>query len=324
MATNLEASPMRYRAPDDGYAKGWYRVAESIDVTADAMLPVRYFGEQLIVYRNADGSAQVADAFCPHLGAHLASHDGAIVGGKITCPFHKWTFDGATGRCIDIPYTKVMVPASVKLTLYPTRETDDMVLMWYHPQGAEPDYEPYSWRATSAEPWIHYRSETRISTCPYRDLFENLFDTAHVQQLHNAPFLPKIKVMQRVPYGIHAEFATPDEPTPYDVRQLSNEFSGISLMSQVVSGDAFGFLQSVSATPIDEEKFEQVSRLYIRDMGSPELNAEIGERYAENTNFETDKDFRVLDFKKHLSRPQLCAGDGPIMKWRQYLEEFYV
>ncbi|OCC23434.1 hypothetical protein MB02_12540 [Croceicoccus estronivorus] len=319
----MEALPMHRRAPDIGFPRGWYCVAESEKVTADEMLPVSYLDEQFIVYRGPDGTAHVADAFCPHLGAHLATLDGSISEGKITCPFHKWSFDGATGRCVDIPYTKVMVPGSVKLKVYPTREIDGMVLAWYHPEGEEPDFEPWSRESLDVDaPWIPHSTTFRESTCPYRDLFENLFDTAHVQQLHGSNFLPTIESMERTSFGMHARFSPPTGER-FPVTGLENMFTGVSLMTQLVTGDGFGFLQSVSATPIDHERFVQVSRLYVRDMGSPELNEALGKPFADNTAFETDKDFKVLDFKKHLARPQLCAGDGPIMKWRSYQEEFY-
>src|SRR3546814_15360186 len=85
----------------------------------------------LIAYRNRDGTAQVADAYCPHLGAHLASHDGEICEGRITCPFHKWQFDSATGKVEHIPYTDVPVPPSVRLKMHPTRETDGRIRIWH-------------------------------------------------------------------------------------------------------------------------------------------------------------------------------------------------
>ena len=101
-----------------GFPKGWYCVAESKDITDGVLKPVTYLDQQLIVYRDANGDARVADAYCPHLGAHLASHDGCITGGELVCPFHKWRFDGATGKCNSIPYTNV-VPPQAKLALYP-------------------------------------------------------------------------------------------------------------------------------------------------------------------------------------------------------------
>jgi len=323
MATALQASPMQLRAPDTGFPKGWYAVAESAEVTGEAMLPVRYLGEDLIVYRTADGAAQVSGAYCPHLGAHLASHDGAIAAGRITCPFHKWQFDGATGRCVHIPYTDVMVPASVKLDLYPTREVDGMVLMWYHPAGAAPDHEPFTRAGETGVPWTYYTTHEWISTCPYRDLFENLFDTAHVQQLHNAVNLPVIEAIERKPYGLQCRFVPP-KGEQYEITRFENNFTGVSMVTAITEGPGFGFLQCVTATPIDNERFRQVSRYFVRDMGSEEANAALGKPFADNTAYETEKDFRVLNYKKHLTTPRLCAGDGPIMKWRQYQEEFYV
>lgn len=136
--TDLQASPMRYRAPREAFPKGWYCLAEAVDVDA-ALSPVRALGRDLVLYRTVDGRAQVADAYCPHLGAHLASHDGKVCGGVITCPFHKWRFDGQTGRVIGIPYTDVLPPASVSLNLFPTREVDGMVLAWIHPRPFRAD-----------------------------------------------------------------------------------------------------------------------------------------------------------------------------------------
>jgi 3-ketosteroid 9alpha-monooxygenase subunit A len=321
----LQPSPMKYRAPDAGFAKSWYVVAESDEVGADAMLPVSYLDEQLIVYRGPDGKAQVADAYCPHMGAHLASHDGCIHDGKITCPFHKWTFDGATGQCTDIPYTKVMVPASVKLTLYPTCEVDGMIMMWYHPQGATPDYQPYSWTHQDADvPWLLHAKKVLDSTCPFRDLFENLLDVAHVQQLHHSNGMPEIATVDRVSYGLEISYRPSAVVEQFPIRHFVTKFSGVSLASQRIDGDGFGFMIISSATPIDQEHFHQISRLYIRDMGSAEMNAAVGGAFAERTYAEIDQDLHVLNFKKHLVKPALCQGDGPIFKWRRYYEEFCV
>jgi len=94
--SRIEPLPMRLRAPVQGFPKGWYRVADAGEVLPDALLPVSWLNDQYIVFRGADGRAQVADAFCPHMGAHLASHDGCLRHGRIVCPFHKWEFDAAS------------------------------------------------------------------------------------------------------------------------------------------------------------------------------------------------------------------------------------
>jgi len=37
-----------------------------------------------------------------------------------------------------------------------------------------------------------------------------------------------------------------------------------------------------------------------------------------------EQDLKVLDYKRHLVRPRLCAGDGPIHQYRKYAAEFFV
>ena len=68
-------------------------------------LKCMYLGLNLVAWRGESGKAYVADAYCPHLGAHLG------IGGKvsqecITCPFHGWQFEGSNGALAKIPYSK--------------------------------------------------------------------------------------------------------------------------------------------------------------------------------------------------------------------------
>ena len=67
------------------------------------MTALKYFGRDLVLWRDEAGEFHLQDAFCPHLGAHLGV-GGAVEDGCIRCPFHGWTFDG-TGACTNIPYS---------------------------------------------------------------------------------------------------------------------------------------------------------------------------------------------------------------------------
>src|SRR5687768_14305192 len=54
-------------------------------------------GERTIaVYHTADGYF-ATDNTCPHRGGPLA--EGDLIGNEITCPWHLWGFDVATGLC---------------------------------------------------------------------------------------------------------------------------------------------------------------------------------------------------------------------------------
>ena len=56
-----------------GIPVGWYTVATSEELRAGQVLPVKYFAEELILYRTESGEARLTDAYCPHMGAHLGA-----------------------------------------------------------------------------------------------------------------------------------------------------------------------------------------------------------------------------------------------------------
>lgn len=324
MSINIEPIPMKFRAPDTAFPVGWYRVADSHEIKPDTLKPVSYLNEQLIVYRTKTGAAQVADAYCPHLGAHLASHDGCVKDGAIVCPFHKWSWDAATGRCTDIPYAAVPPGEGLKLKLYPTREVDGMVMMWYHPSGAEPSFEPYQSEAMQRDAWLLFDTHEWVSTCPYRDIFENLFDTAHIVQLHGAGKMPEMRAMDRMPYGLYVDYKFDADAEEFGIGKTQVHFTGVTAIHQYFEGPGWATNFITASTPVDNEHFIQTVRLYVKDLGSSTFNEQIGRPWIERFKFEVGQDFQVLNYKKHLKKPRLCGGDGPIYQYRAYAEQFYV
>ena len=318
---NLGPIPKSHRDHTAGFGKGWYCVAESNDISAEAMLPVSFFDKELIVFRSKDGLARVADAYCPHLGAHLASSDGCIDQGDIVCPFHKWRFDTSSGKCVHIPYTN-LIPPRAALTFYPVIEMGGMVLMWWSNTGAEPEAAPYDVMAAhSDKPWIPHADYSRETYVPLRDLHENIFDTAHIQQLHGSHDLPKISGVERRAFGLEVNFEAMPQEGGAPIEHMQFNFSGMSMVSHLVLGPGFGFVQNNTITPVDQERSLMRIRMYVMDTGSAEMNAMIGKAFADRVMLEIDQDLKVLDFKKHLERPLICAGDGPIGIWRSYAEE---
>ena len=66
-------------------------------------------GDQVLVTRTQDGVVSVVDPYCPHLGANMIA-GGVVKGNCIQCPFHNWSFDLKTGKCVDVPYAKKVGP----------------------------------------------------------------------------------------------------------------------------------------------------------------------------------------------------------------------
>ena len=91
------------RFPFPRYPNGCFQVAYTDDLPAGAVMPLSYFGKELVAFRGRDGAVNVLDAHCPHLGAHLG-YGGKVEGNRIRCPFHAWQFDGS-GACTHVPYS---------------------------------------------------------------------------------------------------------------------------------------------------------------------------------------------------------------------------
>ncbi len=149
---------------------------------------------------------------------------------------------------------------------------------------------------------------------------EDLFDTAHIQQLHNSNNLPDVLETVQEDFGLRVEYAMTGEEA---VQGMSVRLSGVSLLNQEFRGQGWSTVFVHSFTPIDDERFIQKARLYLSEMPDPALYDMIGKPFVERFVFEVEQDLKVLDYKKHLHKPKLCAGDGPIMEFRRYSSRYY-
>lgn len=95
------------------------KVGRVSDVPAGAGLTVTAAGRQIAVF-NLDGQILAVDGTCPHRGGPLG--EGFVSNGKVSCPWHGWTFDVKSG-------VSSMNPG-LKIPCYPvTVEGDDVYLV---------------------------------------------------------------------------------------------------------------------------------------------------------------------------------------------------
>jgi nitrite reductase/ring-hydroxylating ferredoxin subunit len=92
---------------------------------------IRALGRELVAWQAPDGLV-VADAYCPHQGAHLGV-GGEVVDGCLVCPLHERRFraDGrlaeSAGRTDD---------RRTRLRTYPITPADGLLWCWFHPDPA--------------------------------------------------------------------------------------------------------------------------------------------------------------------------------------------
>lgn len=83
----------------------WWAIARSEEVNAQKPFSADMGDLPIVLWRDRQGIARAMEDRCPHRRAPLSlgciREDGAI-----QCGYHGWTFDGATGRLIEIPNMK--------------------------------------------------------------------------------------------------------------------------------------------------------------------------------------------------------------------------
>src|SRR5689334_7403833 len=112
---------------------GWFQVGWSAEVPVGEVRPLRYFGEDLVAYRDDNGVLHVLDGHCAHLGAHIG-YGGRVRGECVECPFLGWVW-GPDGTNREIPYQE-KPNRSHRLRAWPVVEQHDCMFVWHHPNGA--------------------------------------------------------------------------------------------------------------------------------------------------------------------------------------------
>src|SRR5712692_8510507 len=91
----------------------WQPVCAAAELTLERPKKrVGMLGEDLVVFRQADGGYGLIGEHCSHRGASL--YYGFVESEGIRCPYHGWLYDPA-GRCLEMPFEPAQ--SMMKLTL---------------------------------------------------------------------------------------------------------------------------------------------------------------------------------------------------------------
>jgi 3-ketosteroid 9alpha-monooxygenase subunit A len=240
---------------------GWFQLGWSQDFPAGVVVPLRYFGQELVAYRGASGSVHLFDAYCPHLGAHLG-YGGKVDGDDIVCPFHAWRFD-CEGCNIDIPYSARKSTAN-RLRRWHVREELGVVYFWHDENGIAPRWDPPRPVEDPATYYPVYPEGTKTWTVRmFPQLVpENAVDFSHFGVTHGATPTPRLlsvdagefcfKSQLGMMWGGKAEktWLTPDGPVD-GILQTEIYGMGVSI-ARFLGTD--GTVSLVGVTPSDGEQ----------------------------------------------------------------------
>src|ERR1700685_915274 len=115
---------------------------------------VRLLGRDIVLFRDG-GKLFALDDRCPHRGVKLSAGKCEYAGsGTISCPYHGWTFDGASGQLLAALMEGPESPLTRKVSVrtYPVREFAGLIWIWpgeMEPVTLEDDVPEYVGRQDS-------------------------------------------------------------------------------------------------------------------------------------------------------------------------------
>jgi nitrite reductase/ring-hydroxylating ferredoxin subunit len=105
------------------------------------LLALESYGKPLLLTRNAKGEPKVFLNVCRHKGSKLVERTDVFKGGRVSCPYHGWTF-GVDGRLVGVPRQEAFPTLRKEdhgLVELPSREAGGVI--WAHlDPGATPDF----------------------------------------------------------------------------------------------------------------------------------------------------------------------------------------
>ena len=315
---------MTKRFPFRGIPNGWYAVAASDELPPGKAVARRYFGQELVVYRTASGVVRMADAFCPHLGAHLG-RVGQVEGELLRCGFHGLKYD-LGGACVSIPSGEPP-PRRARLRFWDLREQNGWILAWFDPFGAPARWEvpPVDDSGWNTPRWSLYQ----IATTP-QETTENSADFAHFTELHGfvdgsitRPMAIRGEYLSSG-YRAHRPLGVPGLPKYrlpvfYDVNVWGLGYSQVD-----VTIPRFGLDIRVWVLPVSVDENHIELRLAVSTKKAIPLLGRLTRRIAHGIVCgEVDQDLDIWNYKAYIEKPALMKGDSPIAEYRRWAQQFY-
>ena len=326
---------MKSRFPFSSFPNGWFCVAGSNELPPGEVIPLHYFGKDLVLFRTADGQPHLLDAHCPHLGSHLG-YGGRVQGDAIQCPFHGWLFNG-NGQCINIPYA-CKIPFKAQIQSWPIREVNGVIVVYHHAQGTPPTWEIPELPEYSSREWTPLRQVHRWKIYSHaQELVENGPDIAHLPFLHssgiravknhtleiNGPvFFCSLSIS--VTYNFLSSFAsTLAEEAESSIDFTSYSLGYVTAYSHMKSLIKLKYLTLLWITPIDKEYLDVRYVFSMKKVFNEPITHILEMMISKSIARTIEEDIPIWENKVYCSHPLLYDGDGPIMQYRHWARQFY-
>ena len=318
-----------YSLGPETFPRGWFIVAESRELE-QGPLAVRFFGKDFALYRGESGAPVMLDAYCAHMGTHLAASKSAVIvqngeqieGDSIRCPYHGWRY-AADGCLDDIPYHQGPLPKSARLKSYPVEDVMGCVMMWHDPEGGEPDYPAPRLKEWDDPSWVHWEldhlGEIELHG---QEILDNMADAQHLGPTHGAPceyFENEIDghlCIQRQG-GFHQGYNA--------MLTTATWYTGPGiLLSKQAFGDVLTY-ELIANTPV-EDGVARIWHAALARAGNPphsEADIATAREIQAGALQAFAADFDIWKHKRPAIRIMQLPNDGPFNRVRKWYAHFY-
>lgn len=153
----------------------WQPIAAAAELKKNPVLPVRLFGEDLILFRTTREDLGLIGNRCLHRGMSLAY--GIPQDNGLRCCYHGWTYN-IEGIVVDMPFETDCL--SLRIASYPVRELGGAIFAYLGPEPVPllPKHELF------VRDELNRNIEITELPCNWLQCMDNSLDPIHVEHLH--------------------------------------------------------------------------------------------------------------------------------------------
>lgn len=317
------------------FPDGWFVIEASDRLKKEQLISKTWMGKEIIAWRDGDGKVCVAEAYCPHLGAHLGPEAGGqLRDGCLVCPFHGFEYD-ISGKCVKA--TAGPPPPKARLKRIDIEEVNGFVFGYHDNRGRKP-----SWRIpdVSQDGWDGRAIRIQRLRSHPQYTSENSVDFAHLGFLHGYTDMKQLHPAKIEGPFLIADYSFTKRMLPHLIRfvninvEVEVNVWGLGVSSVRISGVNIDFeaRQWILATPIDGEEIDVWVGMEMKRMpiafGIKTMNFRLfrrlaAELLAREVAAEVRLDAVIWGRQKFQPEPTLCQADRDILRYRHYCEQFY-
>ena len=302
---------------------GWFQVAFPDDLAPGEVTPLHYWNRELVLWRDAAGDFHLQDAFCPHLGAHLALRRHRREQRARSARSTVGDYDGA-GACTNIPYSQRTNRKAQAAHLPDDRAQRLRARVVPPATTSRPQWEIPVHRG-DRRPGVE-----RLLLVVVRDPHRAAGDVGERRRPRALPVRARHRERRRDGELRHRR-AVLDDAVEAVVRHAARRDARAASTCTTTAPDSRRCGSAASSTR-STSRPPRRSTTRPRRCGSTSSCASsttrssrrpVADAFVKEINKQVQEDQPIWEHKAFLPTPALADTDGPIMKFRKWYSQFY-